>query len=187
MLARPGTRASLGVTAASALAAFVVLAGAGAAGLGPNNWGSWGNTPDQNRYLAGLPLVTEHAGATLVHSSPRSPEAWPYLISAMDGAAAFAAFATPLCFVGHSHMPAVWTLREDGSVDRRDVRDSGLRDRNRFPRTESDTILVGNVQFVGRLSLVDRLLPVQHQHIRLEVFVGRRPLKLVFHFPTRHF
>jgi diadenosine tetraphosphatase ApaH/serine/threonine PP2A family protein phosphatase len=73
-------------------------------------------TPDHSRYLAGLPLVLEHAGATLVHSSPHSPAEWPYLVTAADGAAAFEAFTTRLCFVGHSHLPAVWTLREDGGV-----------------------------------------------------------------------
>ena len=71
---------------------------------------------DQSGYLARLPLVGQHAGATLVHASPRNPAQWPYLISPADGAAAFSAFDTQLCLVGHSHLPAVWTLREDGSV-----------------------------------------------------------------------
>jgi diadenosine tetraphosphatase ApaH/serine/threonine PP2A family protein phosphatase len=80
-------------------------------------WTAGRLTPDQGRYLAGLPLVAELAGATLVHSSPSHPEEWPYLVSPSDGAEAFGAFRTPLCFVGHSHMPAVWILREDGRVD----------------------------------------------------------------------
>lgn len=73
-------------------------------------------TSAQTRYLRHLPLVTQHTGATLVHSSPRDPEEWPYVVSADDGAAAFPAFTTTLCFIGHSHLPAVWTLREDGRV-----------------------------------------------------------------------
>ncbi len=73
-------------------------------------------TPDQSRYLAALPLIDEHAGATLVHASPRGPREWPYVISVADGAAAFAAFTTRLCFIGHSHLPGVWTLRADGTV-----------------------------------------------------------------------
>jgi diadenosine tetraphosphatase ApaH/serine/threonine PP2A family protein phosphatase len=80
-------------------------------------WTAGRLTPDQGRYLAGLPLVAELAGATLVHSSPSHPEEWPYLVSPSDGAEAFGAFRTLLCFVGHSHMPAVWILREDGRVD----------------------------------------------------------------------
>jgi diadenosine tetraphosphatase ApaH/serine/threonine PP2A family protein phosphatase len=80
-------------------------------------WTAGRLTADQGRYLAALPLVAEMAGATLVHSSPSHPEEWPYLVSPSDGAAVFGAFETPLCFVGHSHMPAVWILREDGRVD----------------------------------------------------------------------
>lgn len=79
-------------------------------------WTAGQLTADQTRRLAGLPLVTEYAGATLVHASPLDPEEWSYLISAADGARALTAYATPLGFIGHSHLPTVWVLREDGSV-----------------------------------------------------------------------
>jgi len=72
--------------------------------------------PEQSRHLATLPLVREHAGATLVHASPRQPGEWAYLVTAGDGARVFDAFTTTVCFVGHSHLPAVWVL-EDGRVD----------------------------------------------------------------------
>lgn len=71
-------------------------------------------TAFQTRYLAGLPLRVEHAGATLVHASPRRPEIWSYVVSEADGAAAFRYFETALCFIGHSHLPAIWTLRPGG-------------------------------------------------------------------------
>lgn len=71
---------------------------------------------DHARYLAGLPLVAEHAGATMVHASPVDPAGWPYLLDADDGYAAFRGFPTGLCFVGHSHLPAVWTLGPDGAL-----------------------------------------------------------------------
>jgi len=70
--------------------------------------------PAQSRYLSALPFVREHLGATLVHASPEDPEEWPYLVSPGDGARAFAAFSTPLCFVGHSHLPAAWSLGSSG-------------------------------------------------------------------------
>jgi diadenosine tetraphosphatase ApaH/serine/threonine PP2A family protein phosphatase len=73
-------------------------------------------TADQGVYLAALPLVAEHAGATLVHASPRAPESWPYIVGPGDGAEAFTAFTTPLCFIGHSHLPSAWTLGADGRV-----------------------------------------------------------------------
>jgi diadenosine tetraphosphatase ApaH/serine/threonine PP2A family protein phosphatase len=69
---------------------------------------------DQRSYLAALPLVAEVGDATLVHASPDHPEAWEYLTSAADGFQAFAAFRTRLCFVGHSHLPGVWSLGSTG-------------------------------------------------------------------------
>jgi diadenosine tetraphosphatase ApaH/serine/threonine PP2A family protein phosphatase len=69
---------------------------------------------DHRAYLGGLPLVAEVAEATLVHASPAEPEAWDYLISAEEGFAAFAHFQTRWCFVGHSHVPGVWSLGSSG-------------------------------------------------------------------------
>lgn len=69
---------------------------------------------DQVSYLATLPLVGEVGDATLVHASPARPDEWDYLVSAQDGFAAFRAFTTRLCFVGHSHRPAAWSLGSSG-------------------------------------------------------------------------
>ena len=86
---------------------------------------------DHRAYLRSLPLVAEVADATLVHASPLEPEAWDYLISAEDGFAAFAHFQTRWCFVGHSHVPGVWSLGSSGPDFRpgaQDVRaESGRR------------------------------------------------------------
>jgi diadenosine tetraphosphatase ApaH/serine/threonine PP2A family protein phosphatase len=69
---------------------------------------------DHRAWLAGRPLVTSIAEATLVHASPRNPDEWEYLMSPDDGWDAFAAFDTRVCFVGHSHRPAVWSLGSSG-------------------------------------------------------------------------
>ena len=63
---------------------------------------------DARSWMGALPLVREIEGATLAHASPAHPEEWEYLIGAEQGYAAFAAFDTRLCFVGHSHVPACW-------------------------------------------------------------------------------
>ncbi len=65
-------------------------------------------------FLAGRPLTLEVGDATLVHASPRNPEEWEYLITPEEGFDAFSAFASRLCFVGHSHQPAVWSLGSSG-------------------------------------------------------------------------
>lgn len=74
---------------------------------------------DQRAWLGALPLTREVEDATLVHASPAAPEEWDYLISEADGFAALGAFASRLCLVGHSHIPAVWSA---GSWGRRHVR-----------------------------------------------------------------
>lgn len=64
--------------------------------------------PEAQAWLAQLPLVREVEDATLVHASPANPEEWDYLVSDEDGFAAFGAFTTRVCFVGHSHVPRAW-------------------------------------------------------------------------------
>jgi diadenosine tetraphosphatase ApaH/serine/threonine PP2A family protein phosphatase len=70
--------------------------------------------PDHQRYLMALPLRAEVEGATLVHASPRSPGEWDYLVQPEDGYEVFTDFDTRLCFVGHSHLPAVWSVGSSG-------------------------------------------------------------------------
>lgn len=69
---------------------------------------------DHLSYLASLPLAAEVGDATLVHASPERPDEWEYLVTAQDGFGAFGAFTTRLCFVGHSHLPAAWSLGSSG-------------------------------------------------------------------------
>lgn len=77
-------------------------------------WTSEHLDEEQREYLGELPLMLEVADATIVHASPARPEEWHYLVEAEDGFEAFAAFASRLCFVGHSHRPAVWSLGSSG-------------------------------------------------------------------------
>jgi diadenosine tetraphosphatase ApaH/serine/threonine PP2A family protein phosphatase len=69
---------------------------------------------DHRRWLADLPLATTLGEATLVHASPEHPEEWDYLVSAAEGFAVFGAFASRLCFVGHSHRPTLWSVGSSG-------------------------------------------------------------------------
>jgi predicted phosphodiesterase len=63
---------------------------------------------DENRQsLAALPFTAEIGICTLVHASPQVPPAWQY-VDSMDAARAqFAHFTTELCFIGHTHVPAL--------------------------------------------------------------------------------
>ena len=63
---------------------------------------------DDRAWLKSLPLHATVGPATLVHASPRDPAEWEYLFSVEDGERAFPHVSTPLCFLGHSHVPGVW-------------------------------------------------------------------------------
>ena len=60
-------------------------------------------------YLAGLPerRVPDGSPFTLVHGSPRDP-IWEYLVSTSMAQSNLAAFETPYCLVGHTHVPVVF-------------------------------------------------------------------------------
>jgi len=62
---------------------------------------------DRIAWLKGLPLVVTVHGVTLAHAGPLEPERWPRLTSFRTVQAQFDAFDTDICFVGHSHSPAV--------------------------------------------------------------------------------
>ena len=69
---------------------------------------------DATAYLGALALSATVEDATLVHASPRQPQEWDYLVTEEDGVAAFSAFDTRVCFVGHSHVPAMWSFGSSG-------------------------------------------------------------------------
>ena len=74
-------------------------------------------TADEQAYLRSNPLRHEEGDATLLHGTPREP-VWeyflPWLMSPQDTDECFRLFSTPLCLLGHSHLPFV--CDEAGSV-----------------------------------------------------------------------
>jgi diadenosine tetraphosphatase ApaH/serine/threonine PP2A family protein phosphatase len=62
---------------------------------------------DQLDYLAERPLTAQTANCTFVHATPDDPAAWKRLTSYPDAQNQFAHFGTDVCFVGHTHVPAV--------------------------------------------------------------------------------
>lgn len=62
--------------------------------------------------LADLPYVHIHENITLTHGSPDRPEDFPYIYEWKGAAKAFPKFSTPLCFIGHTHLPQIFSERE---------------------------------------------------------------------------
>ncbi len=65
-------------------------------------------TPSSREYLEHLPLRIDHETFTLVHAFPYRPGNWDYLMSRFQAEIAFHHFDTHLCFIGHTHVPAIY-------------------------------------------------------------------------------
>lgn len=64
---------------------------------------------EYKKEIAGLRYLYITPSATLVHGSPHEPEEFHYLFSGSDAYSSFQAFETPVCFVGHTHIPSRFT------------------------------------------------------------------------------
>ncbi len=65
-------------------------------------------TPPQQALLCSAPYVLQQGVATYVHASAHQPEQWEYLYEAGQAEACLQAAGTPLCFIGHVHVPKVF-------------------------------------------------------------------------------
>lgn len=68
---------------------------------------------DSLDFLKGLQPRSETKGVTLVHASPRQPML-EYLLDSYSAGENFSYFPTDFCFVGHTHVPVLFTLSSEG-------------------------------------------------------------------------
>ncbi|MCL5429253.1 MAG: metallophosphatase family protein [Chloroflexi bacterium] len=66
-------------------------------------------TPESSAFLRSLQPQAEVNGITLVHASPRQPML-EYLLDAYSAAENFGYFTTDFCFLGHTHVPVLFSL-----------------------------------------------------------------------------
>ena len=50
-----------------------------------------------------------------MHASPATPRDWEYLLDRFDAEPQFAYFTEPVCFIGHTHQPAVFMAGPRGT------------------------------------------------------------------------
>ena len=81
-------------------------------------------SPADRAYLTGLPMrkTLKNTLITIVHATLDSPDSWGYIFDAHHAADNFAYQFTPLCFIGHSHVPVAFckkplSLRTDRMID----------------------------------------------------------------------
>jgi len=66
-------------------------------------------------YLQSLPEKIQIDDITLSHGSPRHP-VWEYLLDTNTALINFSYFDTDFCFVGHTHLPVVYNLRDGSNI-----------------------------------------------------------------------
>lgn len=76
-------------------------------------WTSDNLNDNSRRYLGGLEFTLEHEGMLFVHSSPFEPQAWHYIFTDYEASASFRCFKQRVGFIGHSHIPDIFS--EPGS------------------------------------------------------------------------
>lgn len=63
-------------------------------------------------YLKTLPFSHQTDDALMVHSSPTNPSHWYYVLSLQDALIEMRAFTQPICFIGHSHVPGIFSKKQ---------------------------------------------------------------------------
>ena len=74
----------------------------------------WTRKKLKNRYdsfLASLPLKLRTRHFTCVHASPYRPKRWVYLRPENISQKHWASFPTPICFIGHTHIPMIYSKK----------------------------------------------------------------------------
>lgn len=71
-------------------------------------------TDENLAYLEGLPPREVTGMFTMAHASPRHP-VWEYILDLQTALENFDYFDTPYCLVGHSHIPALFSLDEESA------------------------------------------------------------------------
>ena len=73
--------------------------------------------PADREFLNELQLVVQRDEFTAVHGTLHMPEKFGYVLSVVEALESFEHQQTSLCFVGHSHVPAMYLRREESPRD----------------------------------------------------------------------
>lgn len=79
-------------------------------------------------HLRHMPLSHTEGDVMLVHATPENPEAWDYILSVSDAHRSFGVLHTPICFVGHSHVPVAYMRDLESRVSVREANDVCIED-----------------------------------------------------------
>ena len=70
-------------------------------------------TSDSNAYIQNLPLIHKEELFTMVHGTLHDPEEFRYMLTNIEAAETFRILETKICFVAHSHVPAMFMMEDE--------------------------------------------------------------------------
>jgi len=88
-------------------------------------------TPENTEFLDSLPMTYQEGDFFFVHSSPKNPEEWNYILTMGDARMNFNFFKERFCFIGHSHQPFI-IENEEGNLSCPDKPEIPLFDKRRY-------------------------------------------------------
>jgi predicted phosphodiesterase len=74
-------------------------------------WTSGALHETSRNFLSSAPITVSKEELLFVHSSPHMPEEWDYIIDVNDAQSAFSHFNEKICFIGHTHVPGIFSHR----------------------------------------------------------------------------
>ncbi len=96
---------------------------------------------EEKNFLRSLPLTRQVDDFEIVHGSLYHPDEFNYILSISDALKTFKLMKTQICFIGHSHAPAVFSRDEKNRIE--------YIDRNEV-RLENNLSYIINVGSVGQ-------------------------------------
>lgn len=69
--------------------------------------------------IAEFELQASRENLRFVHASPFEPDQWHYILTIPEADRAFHSFTEKICFIGHSHLPMIFTESPDSQHRRR--------------------------------------------------------------------
>jgi diadenosine tetraphosphatase ApaH/serine/threonine PP2A family protein phosphatase len=103
------------------------------------DWTAGVLTAGNVKFLKQLPLShTEGSDIRAVHATPFEPENWHYILSPNHALAEFDHFDETICFIGHSHQPVIFELKDSETIVTR-------TDAMRLEKTRRYIVNVGSI------------------------------------------
>jgi predicted phosphodiesterase len=81
------------------------------------DWTAGALTAENRKFLKRRPLAhVEDLDIRAVHATPYEPEQWHYILSPSHALVEFEHFEETICFIGHSHQPMIFELKDAETI-----------------------------------------------------------------------